>query len=695
MKNVFVLAMLAGTAVSSTAFAQELPPLPLGGEVRIDPVGYPAAGGYDSRSIQPVYDCLSNSFGNGSATHLGTCSQILEDVSFQNGPWATATTKLMTEITYGLGVISTPTTVTDHAYFIFWPKSAVNYQGFGGANTNMINPAAVPIAILNVNASGLGAGFYWQITNSLTGFPGGGITIPAADDGFYLQVAWITLADPTGAVGYTPTTSWSVIDTNATGGLFAGCASATDRALVFGSNTGAALPGNPASPGLTAVDYGRDISNAAMCANIGQFIGNGGAAAGSGNVEHRFINASPARGFLFRAKGDVTAPLPTPVTSLGCAADAGSTTVSTVASSGVKWYSLCLNNGAADASGTFLDLDTEGSASDVTIGIFDGSGALIANDDGSGSGTNDQLTFGVGIRASAGGDGLQYNGRSGELAATAGGPSYYIAVAPTGSTFGSGFTVTSAAGGGSFNLNMHTNTNGTPLAPSVTPAVSSANQLGDIVSPGAAAASAATGLKGTLWYSFQVSFDTSCSTRFLDIDFNGSGATATADTEAYVFNSAGTLIAFDDDSGPAGLSQLSFNQNPGGPADRPSVGGDGLTHSGQNGNIAPGTYYMGVGLFAINALTTQDRFHLRATSGSNLTIAPVWSTDFDGTNGCTSTCTTCVGDYNQDGGIDGSDISAFFPDWENSAACADVNQDGGVDGGDIEFFFTKWENSAC
>jgi len=697
MKNAFALAMLAGTVVSSTAFGQELPPLPVMGEVRIDPVGFPAAGGYESRSIQPVYDCLSATFGNGSSTHLGTNSQILEDISFQNGPWATATTKLMTEITYGLGVITTPTTAADAVYFVFWPKSAVNFQGFGGANTNMINPAATPIAVLDINAAGLGSGSYWQVTTSLAGFAGGGITIPAADDGFFLQVVWVTLADPTGTVRYAPTTSWSVIDTNATGGIAAGCASTTDRALVFGSQSGAALPGNPASPGFTSVSYGRDISNATMCPNIGFMVGNGGAAAGAGNVEHRFINASPARGYMVRFRGDVAAPLPTPVTALGCVADGASTRASTVAASGVKWYSLCLSGDATDNALQFLDIDTEGSAGDVAIGLFDSSGALIANDDASGNGTNDQLTFGVGIRASGGGDGLQYNGRSGELiASSVDNPLYYVAVAPAGSAFGGGFTVTSApAAGGAFNLNVNTNVNGSALAASVTPDVLSGNQVGDIVSPGAVAAASTTGLRGIVWYSFNVAFDTTCSDRFLDIDFNGNGHTATADTEAFIFNSSGNIVAIDDDSGPAALSQFSFNNIPG-PADRPAIG-DGLPHAGQDGNITPGTYYMAVGLFNVTDLGAGGRFHVRGTSGSNLSVAPVWNTDFDSSNGCNNVCafTICAADYNIDGGVDGTDIAAFFPDWEASAPCADVDQDGGVTGGDIEFFFTLWEAGGC
>ncbi|MBS0195833.1 MAG: hypothetical protein JSR77_03660 [Planctomycetes bacterium] len=51
----------------------------------------------------------------------------------------------------------------------------------------------------------------------------------------------------------------------------------------------------------------------------------------------------------------------------------------------------------------------------------------------------------------------------------------------------------------------------------------------------------------------------------------------------------------------------------------------------------------------------------------------------------------CLGDYNQDGGIDGSDVSAFFEDWEAGSAAADVNADGGIDGADVSAFFEHWE----
>lgn len=52
----------------------------------------------------------------------------------------------------------------------------------------------------------------------------------------------------------------------------------------------------------------------------------------------------------------------------------------------------------------------------------------------------------------------------------------------------------------------------------------------------------------------------------------------------------------------------------------------------------------------------------------------------------------CPADFNEDGGIDGGDVDAFFAQWENGNA--DFNQDGGVDGGDVIDFFDRWE-SGC
>ncbi|MEI7657336.1 MAG: hypothetical protein WCK33_04655 [Phycisphaerae bacterium] len=50
----------------------------------------------------------------------------------------------------------------------------------------------------------------------------------------------------------------------------------------------------------------------------------------------------------------------------------------------------------------------------------------------------------------------------------------------------------------------------------------------------------------------------------------------------------------------------------------------------------------------------------------------------------------CIADFNQDGGVDGGDIEAFFFAWENADSAADINQDGGIDGGDVGAFYDRW-----
>ncbi len=57
--------------------------------------------------------------------------------------------------------------------------------------------------------------------------------------------------------------------------------------------------------------------------------------------------------------------------------------------------------------------------------------------------------------------------------------------------------------------------------------------------------------------------------------------------------------------------------------------------------------------------------------------------------------TACPADFNQDGGVDGADVNAFYQAWENGDSLADVNCDGGVDGSDITVFFAAWENGGC
>ncbi len=68
-----------------------------------------------------------------------------------------------------------------------------------------------------------------------------------------------------------------------------------------------------------------------------------------------------------------------------------------------------------------------------------------------------------------------------------------------------------------------------------------------------------------------------------------------------------------------------------------------------------------------------------------------WGPCFLGGGGCPA----CAADYDQSGGVDGDDITAFFNDWQAGAPCGDVDGSGGVDGDDIPFFFDRWQAGGC
>jgi len=55
----------------------------------------------------------------------------------------------------------------------------------------------------------------------------------------------------------------------------------------------------------------------------------------------------------------------------------------------------------------------------------------------------------------------------------------------------------------------------------------------------------------------------------------------------------------------------------------------------------------------------------------------------------------CPADFNQDGGIDGTDVESFFAAWVTGESDADVNADGGVDGEDVGTFFGAWVAGGC
>ncbi|MBS0195299.1 MAG: hypothetical protein JSR77_00920 [Planctomycetes bacterium] len=110
--------------------------------------------------------------------------------------------------------------------------------------------------------------------------------------------------------------------------------------------------------------------------------------------------------------------------------------------------------------------------------------------------------------------------------------------------------------------------------------------------------------------------------------------------------------------------------------------------------------------WSLNSFPLEDGGRISGAHTNTLVIDPILPSesgqlDFTIGNVCGSTSSgfelfvSCYGDFNQDGGIDGSDVDAFFAAWEAGDASADVNLDGGVDGGDVATFFAAWEAGGC
>ena len=113
--------------------------------------------------------------------------------------------------------------------------------------------------------------------------------------------------------------------------------------------------------------------------------------------------------------------------------------------------------------------------------------------------------------------------------------------------------------------------------------------------------------------------------------------------------------------------------------------------------VAPGTYGSFDSLSVFAGDPADGTWTLTVTDNAAIDVGTIdsFAVTFGTTTSNCSFCPACAADFNQDGGVDGADVSAFFPEWENAGSCADVNLDGGIDGGDIDAFFTAWENGGC
>ncbi len=647
LKKTLVLAALAGCAVTASAQTE--------GPLMADRVYYnlPAdSGTYSGRAVGTVWDNGSNGDILGGLI-LGT-THWAEDVNFAPGPWASAATRELTEMLLAVQYSGAGCLANDPHDIVlrFYDAAAWNFTA---------NPmtAAQPFDEVRVAIANYPCNVVATFTLNMVAL-NGGLPIQVPSDQIIVEVL---LAEP-GTTTPRPT----------------GAAQGEFPVFVIGATQlGSSLP-----------NYARDVNSNGIFEGGSPVIVGGGA-----GHENRRADATLNTVWTQMAlRGELPAVTPPANTDLGPIADTGATQSTTIAADEVKWFRLVVNGDATDNALQFLDIDTEGSAVDTIVGLFSEDGTLIASDDDDGSDLLSQLTFGIGRRAAAAGTieaSRQYDGRDGELLAG----TYYLGVAGFGTNFTDGFTATGASTeAGAVALNIKTNTNGTALAPSVAPAVPVEANLGQILFPGVPGFEQDIAANDVVWYQFEVCSDID-SSNFLDLDMSISNAAA--DTEIFLFDSNGNLVATNDDADADGVapfylrSQLSFGStNP-----RPAIDPLAQNFAGQDGNLPAGTYYLGVGLFDTEATfdaANNGRWHLRSGSGSSFNVTVDFYTDV---TQCGSACPVCAADYDQSGGIDGDDIGAFFADWQTGAPCADVDGSGGVDGDDIPFFFDRWQAGGC
>ncbi|HEX2838789.1 MAG TPA: hypothetical protein VHN77_11770 [Phycisphaerales bacterium] len=610
-----VLVLLAGRAVAQLG---EVPTLPVGPEQRV-------GGVFSDRAAVPVYsasynECPSTSFaiGNGS-------SYVLEDVVFDPGPFGS---------TYA------------------GPRDIAEFSGMfqtAGWTSTPLDPAtSTPQCRITQVLE------FWDV-GSFTSAPMLGTTTPFATrsipTNFGSGFAWPyrALLNPVVSAG-TRSSLWlsiRAIDPSTGARIADGNTSLQQPAGETGVNYSVWLGRvGDACVGHSEPDFGRDQNPTSPFG--GTFNGGTSFIVGNspGNVNDRRRTAADfaagARTLTMGLWADliIDPPPPLPI----CPVPDGPTVRTYTPIEPVQWVQLCLPVAVHDATLRYMSIDTEGSTQPMALGFYAGDGSLLAFDDGSGSGAQSQLTFGVG-RSAGVDDGAPYDGRDGQLDAG----TYYMAIAAPGSTFASAFVVNAQPHSGQqVTFTISTNASGGGNLPTLAPP---ALNHADLTSgpawtfPTVDALQASTGpgvpspfgdaSSGVLWSRFTIpapgASNTGLDTTYLDID---AGASAAGDNVLLIFNTAGDLVAFSDDQAPGTnfLPLLSFGAtNPlrsvATGQSRAAANTPTAAWLGQNGDLPPGTYYAASVAWPTDVLTGQGggtpvlgpnrRFHVRGLSTNN------------------------------------------------------------------------------
>jgi hypothetical protein len=635
MKKCLLLALVAGSAC--TAMGQVKVPLLEQPEVRYINAEGVSGGSYGNRAIGTVW----NSTTPACAAYLNGASKIfVTNIDFAPGPWATTTNNIQTTVAiWSFGENSGPYRI--NVRYFDTPIDLVT------ATPNIIG-GTLAAPTLNGQADITGTG--WAVN-----LPSHGNVIYNIGLG-----AGIALPDNTCAVMMFKTDQLlTALLPNATNQWVL----SKPTAGFVGTTTGEQGSDDNQDGGIEVpTEVFNGIVNPADCG------GTGGPVVPAFRIDGQFVVTPPSTIDITPADGLTTR------------------NADVLPAGGVLWYKITLNGPATDIDVTHFDIDTEGSAFDLSMALYDAQGNLQGNPDtDDGEATNSQLTYGVPRRPSfvSGGDGRQYDGRDGQLVAGV----YYLGVAEAPVNFAGGFVATGLTGTstGAITLRIDTNVNGTPEAPAVAPTPNfdfGVLQAGLGDSPSIAMAA-----RDVIWYRFEVC-GVSDPNGFVDISSHQVNPIVNA--ECAIFDAAGNFVLGDNASGNNANPQYSWG-NVGPRANYSGVPTD-PQFTGANGALPAGVYYMGVCHDVATFLS--DRWGQRTNDNiSNIPFDFFFETDNTATVCQSAPPGLCEFDINGDGNVDQGDVDCAIAAVGGDPTCVrtdvavdlDKNEDGNVDQGDVDF----------
>ncbi len=645
MKKVLVLALLAG-GVSHAVAQTGADPVPGSLQLQAMEPGVAPGPGYrkidgrfvrfdapsvSNRAVGYVYDNINVAWARPlTATGAGFGNRIIsDDTQFTQGPWATQAVRNLSAFDVGTfqgGPVGTPFDILFEVFDI----NDHNYLGQGGLNNPAILDTSVPLGEFVYTGFNPGANIINWFAN--LDIPGADIAVPAGDSGVIIRLTAGVFNAVDGT--FTP---------NLGSGQAGGFALGSSGPFTAGAGFGDFI--NAASIGFTEISYGRDVPTGGVFDGVisGNAVINSTVNPGNDRRTTLIANGPAATpnswyNLFWGWRGDIAATAP-PCESFALGADNTFASDSeSLAANGVKWYCVTLASDVIDENGKFIDFDTEGSAADAAIGIYNAEGALLVSDDDSGSGVNAQLSFGLGRRA-AEGDGAQYDGRNfddstGVIRGLAAG-TYFVAVAASSNvaSFGDGFSVTGNGTAGAVTLRVRTNESTGAIDPSVAPIATRIIGISGedpIVAPGAQSVSVNLPARSVNWLDVQIC---QASSDAAPITISESATSSAGASTLMIFDSAGNLVAQQAGS-TATRASITFSSSPA---------------------LAAGTYYIAQS-YAVNHLTgtpeTDGRWHVRPVSlDSGFAFQVEISVSYSECTGGPS----CDYDFNQDENVDLTD----------------------------------------